>query len=906
VNYAFSLEDLPQEQNLDFVPEQECFYPVTLPAMIDAGLMNYSWVPHSRSNENASSGAYVYQTSGGGILYKKLTSVPVDTPDALVFSCAHAMPRTMTPAEATALGTAAQCFEAPISLQSDPFTSYVNFFWVQMPWMDCGAYVYQTASNGPLMYHTCDATLPSQPSPDGDVDLCPTTGLTCGDIDAVYQSQQCSGDEDMDFDEGMLYQPADDCVDYAFTLEDMPQEQDLDFVPAQECFYPVTLPSMIDAGLVRYSWVPHSRSNEHAPSGAFVYQVDERNGGGVLYKKLTSVPVHTPGALVFSCAHAMPQAMTLSETSVLGTAAQCFEAPISLQSEPFTAYTDFFWVQMPWNNCGAFVYQTRGNGPLMYHTCDTEVAAEPEITAGGVSIRILGQSGKFRMFSTDAGQNDPNRVTIELDSLTELDANGNSVGSSGQERHSIQTFANQDFTFLPLIENHMMGVNNAVTANKLSFQSPVSTVGNISVDTFIMRSRGFVGPEFEEWSVGVGDVKFNINFPDWKWCGDEGSNCRRNEVGEFLELKIKIKGAASEVTLVEGTLNTYFLGGDANLTLTGKVVLDGVQGQMPDGFPSLSMQGNSQIFTFRFPKFTASASYDPLLSQGWVEETDDSTTDDSTTDDSTTDDSTTDDSTTDNSATDDSATDNTTNNFNNVDSDAIISGAAGLGSKLHIFLLMLLTATMKPSLALPMAHLYALPSFGEAVSCGDVHAAYQNEECCGAASRAFDESALYQPADDCVGYAFTLEDMPQEQNLDFVPAQECFYPVTLPSMTDAGLVNYSWVPHSRSNDYAQSGAYVYQTSGGGILYKKLTSVPVDTPNALVFSCAHTMPRAMSVQEAKVMGTASRCFEAPISLQSDPFTSYSHFSWVQMPWMSCGAFVYQAESGGPLMYHTCDR
>jgi len=243
-----------------------------------------------------------------------------------------------------------------------------------------------------------------------------------------------------------------------------------------------------------------------------------------------------------------------------------------------------------------------------------------ELSAGGVSVKVLGNSGKVRMFSTEAGQNDPNAVVIEMDSLRELDADGNPVGASGQDRHSINTFASQDFTFHPVESNFMMGRNMSVSANKLSFESPVGAVGNISVDTFIMRSQGFVGPDGEEWGVGIGDMKFNVRFPNWRWCGDEGSSCRGGEVGEFLELDIKIKGAAEEVNLVAGTLNTYNLGGDANLTLTSKVMLDGVQGQMPAGFPTLRMQGRSQIFTFRFPKFTSSAEYDPLLTQDWTQD----------------------------------------------------------------------------------------------------------------------------------------------------------------------------------------------------------------------------------------------------------------------------------------------
>lgn len=247
-------------------------------------------------------------------------------------------------------------------------------------------------------------------------------------------------------------------------------------------------------------------------------------------------------------------------------------------------------------------------------------SSNSDLGAGGVTVRVLGRSGKFRVFSSAAGEDNARAVTIEMDSLQELDANGEPVGASGQERHSINTFANQDFTLSPVESNFMMGVGMSVAANKLSFQSPIGEVGNISVDTFVISSPGLVGPVGEEWDVGIGDMKFNIRFPNWKWCGDDGANCRIGEVGEFLELKIKMKGAASEANLINGTLNTYDLGGGANMSLTDKVMLDGVQSQMPAAFPSLHMQGNSQIFSFRFPKFTTSAEYDPVLSQSWVEE----------------------------------------------------------------------------------------------------------------------------------------------------------------------------------------------------------------------------------------------------------------------------------------------
>merc|ERR1719502_841192 len=78
-----------------------------------------------------------------------------------------------------------------------------------------------------------------------------------------------------------------------------------------------------------------------------------------------------------------------------------------------------------------------------------------------------------------------------------------------------------------------------------------------------------------------------------------------------------MKGNLSQVTLIPGTANTYDLGGGANLTLTDFVTLDGQEGRMASGYPQMFNQGGSQIFRFRFPKFTSSAEYDPLLRQGW-------------------------------------------------------------------------------------------------------------------------------------------------------------------------------------------------------------------------------------------------------------------------------------------------
>lgn len=45
-------------------------------------------------------------------------------------------------------------------------------------------------------------------------------------------------------------------------------------------------------------------------------------------------------------------------------------------------------------------------------------------------------------------QNENQNVQITMDAIRQLDVNGNVVGNTGSIKYSLQTFANQDFTFI--------------------------------------------------------------------------------------------------------------------------------------------------------------------------------------------------------------------------------------------------------------------------------------------------------------------------------------------------------------------------------------------------------------------------------------------------------------------------
>ena len=55
------------------------------------------------------------------------------------------------------------------------------------------------------------------------------------------------------------------------------------------------------------------------------------------------------------------------------------------------------------------------------------------------------------------------------------------------------------------------------------------------------------------------------------------------------------------------------LGDGAILELSDQILVDGNWTTMPDGYPSYEQKGGKQIYTFRFPKFTDTAFYDPIV-----------------------------------------------------------------------------------------------------------------------------------------------------------------------------------------------------------------------------------------------------------------------------------------------------
>lgn len=204
------------------------------------------------------------------------------------------------------------------------------------------------------------------------------------------------------------------------------------------------------------------------------------------------------------------------------------------------------------------------------------------------SIDVLGQSGKVTI------RRGSNVITMQMDKLYEV-SNNVYIGTSGQNKHSVTAFANQNFDFTPL---RTVTYKN-VSVDEFYFYSPIYSIGFLDVRTMLVNNQSSLGTSTEEWAVNPGDIKWNIELRNWHFLPEADS----------IELHIEIKGRRP----VGNTTSKSIDIGGGTLQLSNRVVIDGVEQDMPLGFPKVVQKGSKDFYIFRFPRFQDKAIYDPVL-----------------------------------------------------------------------------------------------------------------------------------------------------------------------------------------------------------------------------------------------------------------------------------------------------
>ena len=209
------------------------------------------------------------------------------------------------------------------------------------------------------------------------------------------------------------------------------------------------------------------------------------------------------------------------------------------------------------------------------------LAADKTTTYNGTTVQILGQSGKFTITSANATTG----LQVTMDALREVDTAGNAVGTSGNPKHSINTFANQAFTF----GTETTGTIGNATAGIVQFSSPISTIGQIVVDNYFIYSAGVVNTSTESFPVYPGDLKWSITLSNWVWCGCQQG--QTTQTGDGVEVDITLKGSSTASNTFSST-NVYDMGEGITVALSNLVNVDGNWTTMKAGYPKLVGNGN--------------------------------------------------------------------------------------------------------------------------------------------------------------------------------------------------------------------------------------------------------------------------------------------------------------------------
>nr|XP_022310603.1 skeletal aspartic acid-rich protein 2-like [Crassostrea virginica] len=244
---------------------------------------------------------------------------------------------------------------------------------------------------------------------------------------------------------------------------------------------------------------------------------------------------------------------------------------------------------------------------------------DEEVTSEGVSVKIQGQSGGMTIGRTANPDLDNNAVKIKFDAIQEKDENGIVVGTSGNQKHSFNNFAQLPFEISNLEDTEYENL----TAKRIIFTATISSVSsNLSVQTYIFSESGNITVDGESTQVDKGTVKFNIVLDGWTFC--EAGTCRKgqtDEIGKYVDLTISIKGKGTPSRKTGNNKRTngeeYDLGGEASVALSRKIRADnGEPNDMPGNYPAFETQGSKQLFVFRFPKFNSKVVYDPTVYPG--------------------------------------------------------------------------------------------------------------------------------------------------------------------------------------------------------------------------------------------------------------------------------------------------
>lgn len=188
-------------------------------------------------------------------------------------------------------------------------------------------------------------------------------------------------------------------------------------------------------------------------------------------------------------------------------------------------------------------------------------ANDKTMNVGNYTARILGRSGKMKLFSSEKS------VEISFVSLKELTAEKTEAFQS----HGFNSFATQDFTFGEPETGEWPADDccgsDTVRYKKIRYSGEVNRpqsgkLGDMWVETVLFEETGriIVNDGEEKFDVSPGVMKWTVGIDGWTWCVEGGNCCNGNQctsaIGEFIEFAVSVKVGEGETSSQRRRLQT--------------------------------------------------------------------------------------------------------------------------------------------------------------------------------------------------------------------------------------------------------------------------------------------------------------------------------------------------------------
>ncbi|XP_031565543.1 skeletal aspartic acid-rich protein 2-like isoform X3 [Actinia tenebrosa] len=248
----------------------------------------------------------------------------------------------------------------------------------------------------------------------------------------------------------------------------------------------------------------------------------------------------------------------------------------------------------------------------------------PRVTCnGGVCIKNHGRSGKFSVSRGNESEDAINTITIEFDSIKEVDADGNEVGTTGPKlgKHAFNSFAPLDFDFTDVVDTNYKGISAKAFNFSAEIPGPNAT---LNVPIFFFSDNGTVNLcDDEEITIRRGIIKYNIELFNWDFC-KAGSGCKKGkkeEIGKYVDfvITVKNKGKGKKGTKSKKQAGKrrkaqkFYFGNSTSISFPSALMSNSSCTQMPEDYPKLETKTSKYSITFRFPMFNDKAVYDPAI-----------------------------------------------------------------------------------------------------------------------------------------------------------------------------------------------------------------------------------------------------------------------------------------------------